>query len=157
MRHDTHSAYGAGRVHRPLHARLVRLRQRDSAFRRREVEAESFHQGAFYSTWFGCDADRLRFLNRARRWPCWGDPRSHSLTSRVRFSGRSGRETALDGSVNRNARCVRRCWRAGCRTGSRGHVLHLAKPGGSATSGSEKGRFVTFNSELFQLVEKLME
>lgn len=28
----------------------------------------------FYSTWFGCDADRLRFLDHALNWPCWGDP-----------------------------------------------------------------------------------
>lgn len=28
----------------------------------------------FYSTWFGCDADRLRFLNHSLSWPCWGDP-----------------------------------------------------------------------------------
>jgi hypothetical protein len=28
----------------------------------------------FYSTWFGCDADRLRFLNQSLNWPCWGDP-----------------------------------------------------------------------------------
>ena len=28
----------------------------------------------FYSTWFGCDADRLRFLNHSLNWPCWGDP-----------------------------------------------------------------------------------
>ena len=33
-----------------------------------------YDRPTFYSTWFGCDADRLRFLNHALRWPCWGDP-----------------------------------------------------------------------------------
>jgi hypothetical protein len=27
----------------------------------------------FYSTWFTSDADRLRFLEQALEWPCWGD------------------------------------------------------------------------------------
>jgi hypothetical protein len=28
----------------------------------------------FYETWFTCDHDRLRFLEKALKWPCWGDP-----------------------------------------------------------------------------------
>ncbi len=32
------------------------------------------NRATFYSTWFTCDADRVRFLESALRWPCWGDP-----------------------------------------------------------------------------------
>ena len=28
----------------------------------------------FYETWFTCDHDRLRFLEKTLKWPCWGDP-----------------------------------------------------------------------------------
>ena len=28
----------------------------------------------FYETWFTCDQDRLRFLEKTLKWPCWGDP-----------------------------------------------------------------------------------
>ena len=33
-----------------------------------------YDRATFYSTWFTCDADRLRFLEHALKWPCWGDP-----------------------------------------------------------------------------------
>jgi hypothetical protein len=33
-----------------------------------------YNRATFYSTWFTCDADRVRFLENALRWPCWGDP-----------------------------------------------------------------------------------
>ncbi len=32
-----------------------------------------YDRPTFYSTWFTCDADQLRFLQNALRWPCWGD------------------------------------------------------------------------------------
>jgi hypothetical protein len=32
-----------------------------------------YNRPTFYSTWFTCDADRLRFLEQALEWPCWGD------------------------------------------------------------------------------------
>ena len=35
---------------------------------------EHYDRATFYSTWFTCDADRLRFLEQALGWPCWGDP-----------------------------------------------------------------------------------
>ena len=28
----------------------------------------------FYETWFTCDHDRLRFLEKTLKWPCWGNP-----------------------------------------------------------------------------------
>ena len=28
----------------------------------------------FCETWFSTDHDRLRFLKRTLKWPCWGDP-----------------------------------------------------------------------------------
>ena len=28
----------------------------------------------FYETWFTSDHDRLRFLEKTLKWPCWGDP-----------------------------------------------------------------------------------
>jgi hypothetical protein len=28
----------------------------------------------FYETWFTSDQDRLRFLEKTLKWPCWGDP-----------------------------------------------------------------------------------
>lgn len=28
----------------------------------------------FYETWFTSDRDRLRFLEKTLKWPCWGDP-----------------------------------------------------------------------------------
>jgi hypothetical protein len=28
----------------------------------------------FYQTWFTSDQDRLRFLEKTLKWPCWGDP-----------------------------------------------------------------------------------
>jgi hypothetical protein len=28
----------------------------------------------FYETWFTCDQDRRRFLEKTLKWPCWGDP-----------------------------------------------------------------------------------
>ena len=31
-------------------------------------------RGTFYETWFTCDHDRLRFLEKTLKWPCWGDP-----------------------------------------------------------------------------------
>ena len=33
-----------------------------------------YDRSTFYSTWFTCDADQVRFLQNALRWPCWGDP-----------------------------------------------------------------------------------
>ncbi len=33
-----------------------------------------FNRTTFYSTWFTSDADRLRFLEQALEWPCWGMP-----------------------------------------------------------------------------------
>ncbi len=32
-----------------------------------------YDRATFYSTWFTCDADRLRFIERSLEWPCWGD------------------------------------------------------------------------------------
>jgi hypothetical protein len=32
-----------------------------------------YNRSTFYSTWFTCDADRLRFLEQTLEWPCWGD------------------------------------------------------------------------------------
>jgi hypothetical protein len=32
-----------------------------------------FNRTTFYSTWFTCDADRLRFLEQTLEWPCWGE------------------------------------------------------------------------------------
>jgi hypothetical protein len=32
-----------------------------------------YNRPTFYSTWFTSDADRLRFLEQALEWPCWGD------------------------------------------------------------------------------------
>jgi hypothetical protein len=32
-----------------------------------------YNRPTFYSTWFTCDADRLRFLEQTLEWPCWGD------------------------------------------------------------------------------------
>jgi hypothetical protein len=32
-----------------------------------------YNRPTFYSTWFTSDADRLRFLELALEWPCWGD------------------------------------------------------------------------------------
>jgi hypothetical protein len=32
-----------------------------------------YDRATFYCTWFTCDADRLRFLERSLAWPCWGD------------------------------------------------------------------------------------
>ena len=31
-------------------------------------------RATFYETWFTTDHDRLRFLEKALKWPCWGDP-----------------------------------------------------------------------------------
>jgi hypothetical protein len=31
-------------------------------------------RGTFYETWFRRDQDRLRFLEKTLKWPCWGDP-----------------------------------------------------------------------------------
>ena len=31
-------------------------------------------RGTFYETWFTRDQDRLRFLEKTLKWPCWGDP-----------------------------------------------------------------------------------
>ena len=28
----------------------------------------------FYETWFTCDQDRRRFLEKTLKWPCWGAP-----------------------------------------------------------------------------------
>ena len=33
-----------------------------------------YDRPTFYATWFTSDADQLRFLQNALRWPCWGDP-----------------------------------------------------------------------------------
>jgi len=33
-----------------------------------------YNRPTFYSTWFTCDADGVRFLENVLRWPCWGDP-----------------------------------------------------------------------------------
>ncbi len=33
-----------------------------------------YDRSTFYSTWFTRDADQIRFLQYALRWPCWGDP-----------------------------------------------------------------------------------
>ncbi|MHB1698570.1 MAG: hypothetical protein ACYCSN_00300 [Acidobacteriaceae bacterium] len=32
-----------------------------------------YDRATFYSTWFTCDGDRLRFLKQTLKWPCWGD------------------------------------------------------------------------------------
>lgn len=32
-----------------------------------------YDRSTFYSTWFTCDTDRLRFLEQALEWPCWGE------------------------------------------------------------------------------------
>jgi hypothetical protein len=32
-----------------------------------------YDRPTFYSTWFTNDADRLRFLEQALEWPCWGE------------------------------------------------------------------------------------
>lgn len=32
-----------------------------------------YNRATFYSTWFTCDGDRLRFLKQTLKWPCWGD------------------------------------------------------------------------------------
>ena len=32
-----------------------------------------YNRPTFYSTWFTSDADRLRFLEQALEWPCWGE------------------------------------------------------------------------------------
>jgi hypothetical protein len=32
-----------------------------------------YDRPTFYATRFSCDADQLRFLQNALRWPCWGD------------------------------------------------------------------------------------
>ena len=32
-----------------------------------------YDRPTFYSTWFTCDADRLRFLEQTLEWPCWGE------------------------------------------------------------------------------------
>jgi len=31
-------------------------------------------RATFYETWFTTDHDRLRSLEKALKWPCWGDP-----------------------------------------------------------------------------------
>jgi hypothetical protein len=31
-------------------------------------------RATFYETWFTTDDNRLRFLEKALKWPCWGDP-----------------------------------------------------------------------------------
>ena len=31
-----------------------------------------YDRATFYSTWFTCDGDRLRFLKQTLKWPCWG-------------------------------------------------------------------------------------
>ena len=31
-------------------------------------------RGTFYETWFTSDQDRLRFIEKTLKWPCWGDP-----------------------------------------------------------------------------------
>jgi hypothetical protein len=31
-------------------------------------------RATFYETWFTTDHDRLRFLEKTLKWPCWGDP-----------------------------------------------------------------------------------
>jgi hypothetical protein len=33
-----------------------------------------YDRGTFYETWFTTDHDRLRFLEKTLKWPCWGDP-----------------------------------------------------------------------------------
>jgi hypothetical protein len=33
-----------------------------------------YNRSTFYATWFSRDADQVRFLQNALRWPCWGDP-----------------------------------------------------------------------------------
>ena len=33
-----------------------------------------FDRGSFYETWFTSDQDRLRFIEKTLKWPCWGDP-----------------------------------------------------------------------------------
>ncbi|WP_263359521.1 hypothetical protein [Acidicapsa ligni] len=32
-----------------------------------------YNRATFYSTWFTCDADRVRFLEQTLEWPCWGE------------------------------------------------------------------------------------
>ena len=32
-----------------------------------------YNRSTFYSTWFTCDADQVRFLEQVLEWPCWGD------------------------------------------------------------------------------------
>jgi hypothetical protein len=31
-------------------------------------------RSTFHETWFTTDRDRLRFLEKTLKWPCWGDP-----------------------------------------------------------------------------------
>jgi hypothetical protein len=31
-------------------------------------------RGSFYETWFTSNQDRLRFIEKTLKWPCWGDP-----------------------------------------------------------------------------------
>ena len=31
-------------------------------------------RATFYETWFTRDQDRLRFIEKTLKWPCWGDP-----------------------------------------------------------------------------------
>jgi hypothetical protein len=31
-------------------------------------------RATFYETWFTSDRDRLRFIEKTLKWPCWGDP-----------------------------------------------------------------------------------
>ena len=32
-----------------------------------------YDRATFYETWFASDRDRLRFLEKMLKWPCWGD------------------------------------------------------------------------------------
>ena len=33
-----------------------------------------YDRSGFYETWFTSDRDRLCFLEKTLKWPCWGDP-----------------------------------------------------------------------------------
>jgi len=40
----------------------------------------------FYETWFTTDHDRLRFLEKTLKWPCWAIRSTHSPMSNAPFS-----------------------------------------------------------------------
>jgi len=47
----------------------------------------------FYETWFTCDLDRLRFLEKTLKWPCWAIRSTPFLMSSAPFSRRCASAT----------------------------------------------------------------